>query len=200
MREAIALLEFDSVAAGIFAGDAMVKRGPVAEIVAGTVHPGRYLVLVTGDVAAVAEAVEAGRQASAAALVDQVVLPDVDPSVVAAVRGGRKQPSGEALGVIETVTVAATVEAADAAVKGAAVDLVEVHLADGLGGKAYALFSGAVSDVEVAVATGVARIAPRLLVGSVVISSLHDELGDNLFDVHRFGGRIGWDGEGDAAG
>jgi microcompartment protein CcmL/EutN len=198
--EAIALLEFDSVAAGILAGDAMVKRGPVAEVVTGTVHPGRYLVLVTGDVAAVHEAVDAGRAASLASIVDQVVLPDVHPTVVDAIRGGRRSPAGEALGVIETTTVAAVIEAADAGVKGAEVSLLELHLADGLGGKAYALFSGSVSDVEVAVAGGVARIAPDRLVGSVVISRLHDELGDNIFDAHRFGDRLGWFGGHDAAG
>ena len=37
---ALALIEFDSIAAGIVAGDAMVKTAPVAHIVAGTVHPG----------------------------------------------------------------------------------------------------------------------------------------------------------------
>src|SRR3990170_2841992 len=118
MNPALALLEFGSIATGIQAGDAMIKRGP----------------------------------------------------------------AGEALGVIETHTVAATIEAADAAVKGATVDLVEVHLADGLGGKGYALFSGTVSDVEAAVAIGVGRLGPGMLVASVVIPRLHDEMGDNIFE------------------
>ena len=200
MNPALALLEFGSIAAGIQAGDAMIKRGPVAEIVAGTVHPGRYLVLVIGEVGAVEEAVAAGVEAGGGALLDRVFLPDVHPSVAEAVRGGRVGPAGEALGVIETTTVAATIEAADAAVKGATVNLVEIHLADGLGGKGYALFSGTVSDVEAAVAIGVARIAPRLLVGSVVIPRLHEEMGENLFEAHRFGRRVGWDGGFDAAG
>ena len=59
MEPALALLEFDSLALGIQAGDAMVKRAPVSQIQAGTIHPGRYLVLVAGDVASVEEAVEA---------------------------------------------------------------------------------------------------------------------------------------------
>jgi microcompartment protein CcmL/EutN len=116
------------------------------------------------------------------------------------VRGTRVGPAGEALGVIETATVAATLQAADAAVKGATVDLLEVHLADGLGGKAYALFSGSVSDVQAAVAIGVGRIDPTLLVGSVVIPQLHDEMGENVFAAPRFGSRVGWDGGFDAAG
>ena len=200
MNPALAILEFGSIATGIRAGDAMIKRGPVAEIVAGTVHSGKYLVLVVGEVGAVEEAVAAGVEAGGPELLDRVLLSDVHPAVAAAVRGARVGPAGEALGVIETHTVAATIEAADAAVKGATVDLVEVHLADGLGGKGYALFSGTVADVEAAVAIGISRIAPGMLVGSVVIPRLHGEMGGNIFEHFRFGGRIGWDGGFDAAG
>ena len=50
MQPAIALLEFDSIAIGVRAGDAIVKRAPVEITYAGTVHPGKYLVLVGGDV------------------------------------------------------------------------------------------------------------------------------------------------------
>jgi len=194
---AIGLLEFDSVAAGIRAGDAMVKRGPVAELVAGTVHPGKYLVLVGGEVADVEEALAAGREAGGGAIVDEVFLRDVHPDVIEAVRGARVPGSGEAVGVIETATVAATLEAADAAVKGAAIYLMEINIADGLGGKAYSLFCGTVSDVEAAVSIGVSRIAGSSLVGSVVIPQLHTEMGNNLLSDRRFGIRLGRD---DAAG
>ncbi len=190
-RPAIGLLEFGSVAAGIVAGDAMVKRGPVAEIVAGTVHPGHYLVMVSGEVGDVEEAILAGREASATALIDQVFLPDVHPDVVAAIRGERVAGAGEALGVLETLTVAATIEAADAGLKGATVYLMEINLADGLGGRAYALFTGTMPDVEAAVAIGSARVAPANLVGAVVIPQLHGEMGDNLLADRHFGVRLG---------
>jgi microcompartment protein CcmL/EutN len=194
---AFGLLEFDSVAAGIRAGDAMVKRGPVAELIAGTVHPGKYLVLVAGDVADVEEALSAGRDAGRASIVDEVFLRDIHPDVFEAVRGARMPGAGEAIGVIETTTVAATVEAADAAVKGAAVYLMEINLADGLGGKGYALFCGTVSNVEAAVAIGVSRIPAGSLVGSVVIPQVHTEMGNNLLADRHFGRRLGRD---DAAG
>lgn len=197
MDPAIGLLEFDSIAAGIRAGDAMVKRGPVAELVAGTVHPGKYLVLVGGDVADVEEALTAGRDAGGGSIVDEVFLRDVHPDVIEAVRGARVPGSGEAVGVIETVTVAATLEAADAAVKGAAIYLMEINMADGLGGKAYSLFCGTVSDVEAAVSIGVSRISEASLVGSVVIPQIHSEMGNNLLSDRRFGIRLGRD---DAAG
>lgn len=191
MNPALAILEFDSVAAGILAGDAMVKRGPIDDIRAGTVHPGRYLVMVAGDVASVGEAVVAGREAGEASLVDQVFLPDVHPDVVAAIGGRRVRGVAESLGVIETTTVSATIEAADAAVKGADVDLLEVRLADGLGGKAYALLSGSLSDVEAGVGLAVGRTASEVLVGSVVIPRLDAEMAENLYSDPRFAARVG---------
>lgn len=197
MHPAIGLLEFDSVAAGIRAGDAMVKRGPIEELIAGTVHPGKYLVLVAGAVADVEEAFAAGRESGGGSIVDEMFLPDIHPDVLDAMRGARVAGAGEAVGVIETTTVVATIEAADAAVKGAAVYLMEINMADGLGGKGYALFCGSVSDVEAAISIGVARVPERSLVGSVVIPQLHTEMGNNLLSDGRFGRRIGRD---DAAG
>ena len=126
MEPALALLEFDSLALGIQAGDAMVKRAPVSQIQAGTIHPGRYLVLVAGDVASVEEAVEAGKELAQKELRDLVFLPHVHPDVVMALRGGRNQIIGEALGVVETSTVAAAIQAADAGVKG--VEIGRAHV------------------------------------------------------------------------
>ena len=63
LQPALALLEFESIAAGITAGDAMVKRAPLDLIKAGTVQPGKYLVLIGGQVADVEEAIDAARSA-----------------------------------------------------------------------------------------------------------------------------------------
>jgi microcompartment protein CcmL/EutN len=195
----IALLEFDSVAAGIVAGDAMVKRAPVQALHAGTVQPGNYLVLVAGEVADVEEAVGAGRAASADALLDLVLLPDVHADVVAALRGRRVPGAIEALGIVETISVASMLEASDAGVKGAAVEILEVNLADGLGGKGYVLFGGTVSDVEAAVEIGSGRVRPGHVVRRAVISQLHEEMWANLEDHPRFLPRVGREGSGGGA-
>ena len=62
IEPALGLLELESIAAGIEVGDAMAKRAPIDLIRAGTVHPGKYHVLVGGAVADVEEALEAGRE------------------------------------------------------------------------------------------------------------------------------------------
>ena len=90
MDPAVCLLEFSSIARGIEAGDAMSKRAPLQVIRAGTVHPGKYLVLAGGLTADVEESVAAGREVAGDALVDVVFLPDVHPDVVASIAGVRR--------------------------------------------------------------------------------------------------------------
>jgi microcompartment protein CcmL/EutN len=191
LQPAIALIECDSVAAGILAGDAMVKRAPVRITRAGTVHPGRYLILVGGDEASVEEAFEAGLATGAASVVDSLLLPGVDPVVVAALGGVHRRFPAEALGVVETRTVAAILGAADRGVKGAEVALVELRLADDLGGKSYCMFSGTVADVEAAVELAVGGLAdPGQLVARVVIPQLHEEMQANLEAAPEFRQRL----------
>jgi microcompartment protein CcmL/EutN len=190
LQPAIALLELDSIAIGIETGDAMAKRAPIDVIYAGTVHPGKFLVLVGGAVADVEEALDAGRAVGGPSILDLVLLADVHPDVVAAMRGARLPAAGEALGVIETQTVAAIIDAADAGVKGAQVRLLELRLADGLGGKAYLLFDGRVADVEAAVEIGRARIGAAGRSIARVIPQLHGEMRENLEADARFRHRI----------
>jgi microcompartment protein CcmL/EutN len=190
---ALALLEFSSIAAGIEAGDAMVKRAPLERIQSGTIQPGRFLVLVAGDVAPVEEAVAAGREVGSTALCDEVYLPHVHPGVVEALAGGRQAGPGGALGIVETHSVAAAILAADAGLKGAEVTLWQLRLGDGLGGKGIVLFAGPVSDVEAAVAIAANRAQAQLL-RQVVIAQLHDEMRQNVTMSGRFGDHFGWPG------
>lgn len=190
---AIALLEFDSISAGIVAGDAIVKASPIGSIYAGTVHPGNYLVLVSGDTASVEIALSTGVDAGGDRLADSVFLPDIHPDVTAAIVGGAKEASlsEEALGIVETATVAAVIDAADAGVKTADVRVSSIRLADGLGGKGYVLFSGVVAEVEAAVEAAVARTERHgTLIRSDLIAQLHEEMADNLGAELRFMRRV----------
>ena len=200
---ALALVEFSSIATGMHAGDAMAKKAPIARLVAGTVHPGKYLVLISGVVADVEESLKAGRDAGASHVIDFVFLPQVHPSVVTAIAAsaapggeGERAPRGPSLGIIETSTVAAAIHAADAGVKGAEVSLLELRLADGLHGKGLVLYTGEVPDVEAAVEIGTRAIDSTLVVNQIVIPQLHGEMGANIIARTRFGPNVesGWSG------
>lgn len=190
---ALALLEFDSVAAGIVAADAMVKTSPIGTIYGGTVQPGKYLVLVSGDTASVEEAIAAGVDRGGDALVDSMFLPDVHPAVTASIVSGAEGAdfTGEALGIVETSTVAAVLASSDAGVKAAAVDLIAVRMADGLGGKGYALYSGPVAEVEAALETASAVAGEGgALLRSEIVAQLHADIARNLAEQLRFGPRV----------
>jgi microcompartment protein CcmL/EutN len=199
---ALALLEFDSVAAGIQAADVMVKRAPIALLKAGTVHPGHYLVLVGGTVASVEEAWRAGkgegrgRAQGQDFLLDEVFLPDVHEQVFRGAMGERREIRDEALGILETRGVAALLRAADAGVKGADVRIAELRLADDLGGRAFVLFDGRLTAVQTALEIGAAQIAEGQILHQSLLSRLDGNLRRLLDTTTRFAACVGLEPEG----
>lgn len=150
MRQALALLEFTSVAAGVLAVDRLLKRSPVAQLKCGTVEPGRYLALIRGTVAAVeeahAEGVRTGTEGGT--LADDVCLADPHPALLERLFAASREPAGEALGVLEIATSPALLRALDAVLKAVPVGLAELRLADDLGGRAVAVLDGTLPDVQ----------------------------------------------------
>jgi microcompartment protein CcmL/EutN len=167
---ALALLEFDSIASGILASDLMVKRSPIALLRCGTIHPGRFLVLVGGSVASTEEAHYAGCAHGEAegTLHDSVLLSDIHPALHDAVLGARQALAHEALAVVETANSPALLRAIDAAVKSTPVAIGEVRLADDLGGRAIALLYGDVADAVTALEICNERIGSQLIGNSLL--------------------------------
>jgi microcompartment protein CcmL/EutN len=173
----IGLIELSSIAAGFQVADAMLKAAAVTLVLARSICSGKYMVMVRGDVAAVDAAVSAGRGAGNFSVIDSFVIPNVHESVFPAIAGNAKVESLGALGVVESFSVASLIEGADAAVKAANVQLMEIRLAMALGGKAFVTLTGDVAAVESAVEAGAQAVAQKgLLVNRVVIPSPRPEL------------------------
>jgi microcompartment protein CcmL/EutN len=187
---AIALLEFETITRGMITADAMVKRAPLELLRCGTVQPGRYLVLVGGDEAAVDEALIAGRETGGEELRDLVHLPNIHEAVFGSLRGIRRPIVLEALGIVETATVPAAISAADAALKGVEVTLIELRLADGLHGKGTILLGGDVTEVEAAVDLALAALTSSdQLVSNAVIARVAPEFIQEVIAATSFGQR-----------
>ena len=176
---AIGVLELCSVARGVEVADAVLKEARVEMLFATPVQPGKYVMLFTGPVQDVRASAARGAQIAAGDLVDQLVIPQIHEQVVPMLRrkGGRINGALDAIGIVETNTVASTVSAADIALKTATIDLVDLRIANGLGGKSFFTVTGEVSDVRSSVAAG-ARMAQErgLLTREVVIAQPHPEL------------------------
>ncbi|MDD5208852.1 MAG: BMC domain-containing protein [Elusimicrobiales bacterium] len=177
MLNAIGGVELSSVAKGLEAADAMLKTSNIKLLLSRSICPGKYIILLAGDVGDVNAAVEAGTSKAAHALVDSFVIANIHPDVFPAIAGTTVVEGLEALGIIEAFSVSALVEAADAAVKAAPVKLLEIRLAMALGGKAFVTLTGSVAAAETAVAAGAAVVAKKgLLVEKVVIPQPRQEL------------------------
>ena len=165
----------------------MTKKAPIAMLKSGTISQGKYLVLIGGSTASVKESYQEGMSISSENVVDSLFLPDIHSQVYRAVLGYRQPCDVEALGIIETGTVAATIQVADAGVKGAKVNIVEIRLADGYGGKGYTLFNGKVEDVEAALEIGLQSIEThQVTVVSRIISALHPQVSRDIESSLRF--------------
>jgi microcompartment protein CcmL/EutN len=176
-KNSIGLIELTSIAAGYQVTDAMLKAADVSVVLSRSICSGKYMVMVRGDVAAVEAAVASGRRAGHFSVVDSFVIPNLHESVFPALSGITKVEALEALGIVESFSVASLIEGADAAVKAANIQLIEIRLAMALGGKAFVTLTGSVAAVESAVAAGAQAVGAKgMLVNKVVIASPRSEL------------------------
>jgi len=176
-KNSIGLIELTSIAAGYQVTDAMLKAADVSVVLSRSICSGKYMVMVRGDVAAVEAAVASGRRAGHFSVVDSFVIPNLHESVFPALSGITKVEALEALGIVESFSVASLIEGADAAVKAANIQLIEIRLAMALGGKAFVTLTGSVAAVESAVAAGAQVVGAKgMLVNKVVIASPRSEL------------------------
>lgn len=151
MSKAIGLVEYKTVSSGMTAADILVKTADVELIQADTVCPGKFYALIEGTVAAVKSAVEAAKKAIPDKLIDEFVLGNPHESIFKAIWGSTTLDAPNAVGILETYSIAQAIVAADVAAKAAEVTLVELRLARGMCGKSYLLITGEVAAVTMAI-------------------------------------------------
>ncbi|WP_378954816.1 BMC domain-containing protein [Pelosinus sp. sgz500959] len=183
MKRAIGLLELKNITRGIIAADAMLKAANVEIVMAQAMCPGKYVVMVAGDVGAVQSSIRSGTAAGGCEnVVDEFVLPNIHDSVFPALSGCTEVKELKSLGVIESFSVASAIVAADVAAKSAAIELLEVRLARGMGGKAVVTLTGDVGAVTAAVRAGSAAIKDNgFLVDQLVLPAPHNGLRNLVF-------------------
>ncbi len=177
MMNSLGMVEIVSIPAGIEAADTMLKAAAVELVTAQPVCAGKYIVIVTGDVAAINASVKAGKESAGAMLIDSVVISGIHEQVPRAVNACSEIGRVNAVGVMETFSLCAAVITADAAVKAADINLIEIRLGRGLGGKSFITMTGDVAAVKAAVdAAKAVPEAQGLMSASVVIPSPHPDI------------------------
>lgn len=178
MKNAIGLIELNSIAKGFEVTDALLKTAESELVEAHSVCPGKFIVLITGTTADVQSSLEAGLEIAADAFIDKLMIPNIHRDLVPALRGTTAVSELDALGIIETFSAASAIIAADAAAKKASIKLVDIRLANALGGKAYLTLTGEVGAVRSAVNAGsnAVKEGEGILIRRVVIPRPHQDL------------------------
>lgn len=174
-QSSIAVLEYSSIIRGLYVVDVAIKKAPVMVMMAAPVSHGKFVLLFSGGVAEVEEAHVAALDASGDSLVENIVIPQITRGLGPAI-GGKTQPPGkdDAIGMLESSSIAAAVEAADRVMKTAPVALNRFHLGKGIGGKSYFVFSGELDDVQACLDAGQELLeAKGRLLGKELIARPH---------------------------
>jgi microcompartment protein CcmL/EutN len=183
---ALGIVELSSIARGVVAADAAVKRAPVRILQSHPISPGKYVIVMWGGVAEVEESMGAALAVAASATVDKLFLPQAhhelaplieraSPLNGAPILAG-EGPDTDSVALVETCTICATVLAADAAAKAAAVTLLDLRLGQGIGGKGFFTMNGDLESIEAAAAAAQGILDPSLLVGVEIIPAPHADL------------------------
>jgi microcompartment protein CcmL/EutN len=180
--DTIGFLELSSIAGGIEIADAMLKTARIDLLFAKASCPGKYYILVAGQVSNVERAVQKGVSMGRGFLVASLVLPRVHPQVIKAINQSAMPEKPAAIGVMEFYSVMSSIMAADAAVKSANVELIDIRLGTGIGGKSFVVLTGDTAAVDSAVASAIRpQLDSGMLVNKIVIPNPRKELIASLF-------------------
>lgn len=177
MARAIGMVELTTVSTGYKTADDMAKAADIEILQAEVTCPGKFVVLVAGDISAVTAAVESVKYKYAERIMDTFVLGNPHESIFPAIYGTIYPEKIEALGVLETYDVSTLIVAADVAAKTSIIQLLELRLAKGMCGKSYMTLTGSVSAVQAAIDKAKAESGGRgMFLDSTVIARPSDKL------------------------
>lgn len=180
MKKTIGFLEYRSIARGMEAVDVMLKSGHVKLIQNLILCPGKLTTMIEGDIGALKNAIEKGKNYDPAYCINSFVIANVHPSILPALTGTNAIDQKGSWGMIETMDAASAIKSADQAVKAANIDLAEIRLARGMGGKGMVTFFGELGAVETAVEQAKNLLLEEgVLVATAVIASPHNDLNCN---------------------
>jgi microcompartment protein CcmL/EutN len=175
--KAIGVIELKSIPKGIEATDAALKSAGVEMVSSHPSCPGKYEIILTGSISNVQSAVDHVLGRFSDYVIDHSVMGRIDEQVIKALFGTQTGEKKGSLGVLETFSAATCIKAADIAVKTARVEIYDLRVSRGMGGKGVFLITGEIGDVSAAIEAG-ANYAKSsgALSSTSVIAAPHAEL------------------------
>ena len=181
MYKAIGVIELKSIPKGVEAADAALKSAGVEMVSAHPSCPGKYEIILTGSISNVDAAVSHVVSRFDGYVIDSGVMGRIDEQVIKALFGTQTSEREGSLGLVETFSASSAIKAADIAVKTARVEIYDLRVSRGMGGKGVVMITGEIGDVTAAVEAG-ANYAKSVstLSSYTVIAAPHKELWNQM--------------------
>jgi microcompartment protein CcmL/EutN len=180
--DTIGYIEMSSIAGGIEVADSMLKTAQVELVYAKASCPGKYYIMISGTVSGVESAIRQGSTLGKGYLVSSLVIPRLHPQVIKAINMAYMPEKIAAIGVLEFFNVTSTLLAADTAVKASNIELLDIRLGTGIGGKGFVILTGDTASVSSSVeAAANSQKESGMLVNKIVISNPDKKLVESLY-------------------
>ena len=177
MFRAIGVIELKNIPKGVEATDAALKSAGVDMVSAHPSCPGKYEIILTGSISNVTASVSHVLSKFGNYVIDSSVMGRIDEQVIKALFGTQTGERKGSLGLIETFSAATIIKAADIAVKTARVEIFDLRVSRGMGGKGVVMVTGEVGDVTAAIEAGANYAKTTGMLSSYsIIAAPHEEL------------------------
>jgi microcompartment protein CcmL/EutN len=144
----LAVIEFKSIAKGLYVTDAMLKVADVRLVLASSLCPGKYLTIVEGETSAIDSSLKTADEIGGMHVYSSEVLNAINPKVIDAISGKMGEHSLETIAIIESMQIASLISSADDVSDAVPIEFVDFRLARGCGVNSFYIFAGEYSSVE----------------------------------------------------
>ena len=173
----VGIIEISNITKGYLVCDTILKLTSIKMLSAGSVCPGKFVMVFTGTISSVSHACQHIQESFSEYILDISEFGNIDDRIFDAINGVIDGRLTGAVGIIETYSAASCILAADHALKAANVDIAELRLARGMGGKSFVSLTGTISSVNEAVEVGKSFASENgFLNDTTIIASPHEDL------------------------
>lgn len=177
IKPALTVIELSSIAAGFTVTDDMIKKAAIDILESVPVCPGKYVIIAGGEEEPILESYEKAKETAGEWVLDEIFIPNLHRQVIPAIKTYNRDVQYVSVGIVETSCIAAAIVSADAAVKNADIQLLNIRLAMGIGGKGYFVFTGSLEEVEAGIKAGSEYPKEKnVLVNTVIIPNPTKEM------------------------
>lgn len=172
---ALGIVELNSIAKGIELTDIILKSSEIEILYSNYTCPGKYMIIITGDVASIEEAVENAMSKGEKNIIGSFIIPNTHEDLIKGINK-KFNIDVKAIGVMEFTSIASGIIALDKALKSGQIKIVRFILGNLIGGKCYFVITGFVSDVEESIKNAENSVESKKVINKIIIPSPDPEL------------------------